>query len=326
MTDFFDTVEQAIAHVSATDASVPDFVDAIRGVNLSDNNSTLAFLAPQVLRVEQAIQMVRYPAANYAEYIPVDTTGNVWSAGSLFFSGDQFGEARPFSAGSDDMPYADFGRTQHIQENSNYALGYKWTRKELETAQVLGVNILAQKAGSAMFGAERKIHRIAMLGDGELFATGFLNNAQATVVATPLGTIAAATPDQSVQIINAALAQVEADTLETYLATDLALPTAVYNGLNTRRMTDTNMTVLNYIRENAVVPNLSIRKTRHLTNTLVAYANTPDVHRFHLPGGGHELGAPWQKGPYSWEVPGVFGTGGYELRVPKAVVRMTGIA
>ena len=51
---------------------------------------------------------------------------------------------------------------------------------------------------------------------------------------------------------------------------------------------------------------------------LIAYANETDAHEFHLPGGGHEFGNVWQKGPYSWEVPGVMNIGGYDNHVPKA--------
>ena len=59
---------------------------------------------------------------------------------------------------------------------------------------------------------------------------------------------------------------------------------------------------------------------------MVAYANTMEVHKFHLPGGGHQFFPMWQKGPFSWEVPGIMSTGGYECRIPKAVVKVTGIA
>jgi hypothetical protein len=322
---FFDSVEAARAHLDATDDTVASFADGIRSVDLNDNNATLAFLTPQLLRVEQAVYMAKYPEANYAQFVPVDTAGSIWSAGSVFYSGDIVGKAEWFNAASDDMPYADFSKTQFLQENHMAAIGYKWNRADLERSAQLGQDLLSQKAGSATKTAERFLHKVATTGDGVKFATGFFNDATHTSIAAG-ATIAASTPDAIVGIVNAALVKVEVDTRETFQADTLALPTAVYNDLATRRMTDTNMTVLAYILANSVVPNLTIKKTRHLTTSMKAYANSMEVHRFHLPGGGHQFGQVWQKGSYSWEVPGIMATGGYECRIPKAVVTSTGVA
>ena len=322
---FFDSVEQARAHLDATDDSVPSFVDGIRGIDLSDNAATMAFLTPQLLRVEQAGYMAKYPEANYSEFMPVDTAGSIWSAGSVFYSGDVVGKAEWFNTASDDMPYADFSKTQFLQENHMAAIGYKWTRQDLERGNQLGQDVLSQKANAATKVAERFLHKVAVTGDGVKFTTGFFNNPLATVV--PAGaTLAASTPDVAATIVNAALTSVEVNTGETFMADTLILPTAVYNALASRRMTDTNMTVLAYIIANAVVPNLTVKKSRHLTTSMVAYANTMEVHRYHLPGGGHQFAPAWQKGPFSWEVPGIMATGGYENRIPKAITFYTGVA
>ena len=321
---FYDSTESARL---ALDSEKPElaFSDAIKGVDLSDAQQTISFLAPQLMRVEQSIYMVKYPDANYAEFVPVDTTGTVWTAGSIFYSGDVAGKAEWFDVAADDMPYADFARTQFLQENHMAGIGYKWNRMDLERAQQLGTDILTQKSGAATKVAERFLHKAAMTGDGVKFATGFINNPLATSVAAG-ATLAASTPDVCVTIVNTALTSVEVNTGETFLADTLLLPTAVYNGLASRRMTDTNMTVLAYIQANAVVPNLTIKKTRHLTTSMMTYANTPEVHKFHLPGGGHQFFPLHQKGSFSWEVPGIMSTGGYENRIPKAITITTGVA
>ena len=324
MTTFYDSIESARM---ALDADSPDlrFADAARGVNFGDAQQVLSFLEPQLLRVEQSIYMIKYPEANYAEFVPVDTQGTIWTAGSLFYSGDVAGKAEWFDVAADDMPYADFSRTQFLQENHMAGIGYKWNRGDLERGQQLGVDVLSQKAGAATKVAERFLHKVATTGDGVKFATGFFNNPLATSVAAG-ATMAASTPDVCATIVNAALTSVEVNTGETMQADTLVLPTAVYNALASRRMTDTNMTVLAYIQANSVVPNLTIKKSRHLTTSMIAYANSMEVHRFHLPGGGHQFFPMWQKGPFSWETPGIMATGGYECRLPKAITVYTGVA
>lgn len=321
---FYDSLEQARV-VLDFDKPQLRFSDAIKGVDLSDAQQTIAFLEPQLLRVEQAVYMVKYPDANYADFMPVDTQGSIWTAGSIFYSGDVAGKAEWFDVAADDMPYADFARSQFLQENHIAGIGYKFNRGDLERGSQLGVDVISNKAQAATKVAERFIHTTAIAGDGAKFTTGFFNNPLATTVAAG-ATFAASTPDVVATAVNAALTSVEVNTGETFLADTLILPTAVYNALASRRMTDTNMTVLAYVIANSVVPNLRVLKSRHLTTSMMAYANTMEVHRFHLPGGGLQMFPMWQKGPFSWEVPGVMSIGGYENRIPKAITITTGVA
>lgn len=322
---FFDSVDAAVRHLELEDTvNRTSFVDAIRVVDLNDAQQTASFLAPQLLRVEQGVYMVKYPAADYAEFMPVDTAGDVWTAGSLFYSGDIAGKPEWYDALADDMPYADVSRTQFIQENHIAGIGYKWNRKDLARAQQLGVNILADKADAATKTAERFIHKTGMTGDGVKFATGFIDDPLMTTT-SGVAITANSDPDSDVAVLNDALTSVETNTGETYRADTLALPTSIYNILASKRMTDTGMSVLAYMMANSVIGAATIKRTRHLETAgsggvkrIIAYANTPEVHRFHLPGGGHQFFPAWQKGPFSWEVPGIMAIGGYENRIPKA--------
>lgn len=328
---FFDSVQAAVAYLDAENGGT-SFADAIRGIDLNDAQQTLAFLAPQLLRVEQGTYMMKYPLADYAEFMPVDTTGTIWSAGSLFYSGDIAGKPEWFDVAADDMPYADVSRTQFLQENHMAGIGYKWNRMDLERGQQLGINPIAEKADASSKTAERFIHKTAMRGDGLKFTTGFVNNPLATTVNAAQAISAASTPDQDVAVINNAVTSVETNTGETYRADTLALPTSTYNILASKRMTDTGMSVLGYLQANSVIGALTIKRSRHLetagagsTKRLIAYANTSEVHKFHLPGGGHQLFSAWQKGPFSWEVPGLMNIGGYENRIPKAITFVDGV-
>jgi hypothetical protein len=328
---FFDSVQAAVAHLDAENGGT-SFADAIRGVDLNDAQQTLAFLAPQLLRVEQGTYMMKYPLADYADFMPVDTTGTIWSAGSLFYSGDIAGKPEWFDVAADDMPYADVSRTQFLQENHMAGIGYKWNRMDLERGQQLGVNVLAEKSDASSKTAERFIHKTAMRGDGLKFTTGFINNPLATTVSAAQAISTASTGDDDVAVINNAITSVETNTSETYRANTLALPTSTYNILASKRMTDTGMSVLAYLQANSVIGALTIKRSRHLetagagsTKRLIAYANTNEVHKFHLPGGGHQMFTAWQKGPFSWEVPGLMNIGGYENRIPKAITFVDGV-
>lgn len=333
MTKFFDSVQAAVSHIVAQDGCTA-FADAIKGVDLNDAQQVNAFLMPQLLTVEQGVYMIKYPMANYAEFMPVDTAGTIWSAGSIFYSGDIAGKPEWFDVAADDMPYADMNRSQFLQENWIAGIGYKWNRMDLERGQQLGVNILADKAGAATTSAERYIHNIAMNGDGLKFTTGFLTNPLATTVTAGAAITASSTGTSDVAIINTALSSVETNTKETYRADTLALPTSTYNILASKPMPNTGMSVLAYLQANSVIGPATIKRTFRLetagaggTKRMIAYSNSRDVHRFHLPGGGHQLfnSQPYQKGPFSWEVPGLMSIGGYENRIPAAITFTDGL-
>ncbi len=321
---FFDSVPAAVKYLEATEGQA--FVDALKVVDLNDAQQTAAFLTPQLLRVEQGVYMVKYPAADYADFVPVDTQGNVWTAGSLYYSGDIAGKPEWFNVAADDMPYADANRAQFLQENHIAAIGYKINRMDLERGQQLGINVPAEKADAATKTAERFIHNTAMFGDGLKFATGFIDDAAMTVDAG-VSIDADSDVDADIQQVNDAINRVATDTLETYFADTLAVPRSTYNIMASKRVDSTGISLLRYLRENSVVEGLRIIPTRHLetagaggSKRIIAYANTREVHRFHLPGGGHQFFPQWQKGPFSWEVPGIMAIGGYELRIPKAKV------
>jgi hypothetical protein len=331
---FFDSVQAAVTHIVATSGGCRAFSDAIKGVDLNDAQQVNAFLMPQLLTVEQGVYMIKYPMANYAEFMPVDTAGTIWSAGSIFYSGDIAGKPEWFDVAADDMPYADMNRSQFLQENWMAAIGYKWNRLDLERGQQLGVNVLADKAGAATTSAERYIHNIAMNGDGLKFTSGFLTNPLATTVTAGAAITATSSGTSDVAVVNTALTSVETNTNETYRADTVAMPTSTYNILASKPMPNTGMSVLAYLQQSSVIGAANIKRTFRLetagaggTRRMIAYANNRDVHRFHLPGGGHQLfnSQPYQKGPFSWEVPGLMAIGGYENRIPKAITFTDGI-
>lgn len=328
----FDSVRAAVSHIEANPSDFPSLVgmawaDAIRTVDLDDAQQTNAFLQPQLMRIEQGVYMIRYPMTDYADFMPVDTAGTIWTAGSLFYSGDIAGKPEWFDVAADDMPYADSSRTQFLQENHMAAIGYKWNRGDLERGQQLQINVIADKADAASKTAERFIHKVGMLGDGVKFDEGFVNDSAMTTTTATHDINSASDPDDDIETVNDLLTQIETDTLETYRADTLAVPTSIFNILATKRLTGTDKSVLEYLRTNSVVGQVNIKRSRHLetagdggTARMIAYANAPEVHRYHLPGGGHQFFPAWQKGPFSWEVPGLMAIGGYELRVPKAKI------
>lgn len=304
-------------------------------INFNDAQQVTSFLNPQIMRINTEIMQLKYPAFDYADFLFVDTSGDMWDAGTVFFSGDVAGKAEFFSTANYDMPYADIAQSTFLQENYMAALGYTWHRSELERAQRAGQNLTTAKANAAMRVAEQFKHTIALLGSAEKpsMSTGLFNNALVPTATIAGGVFTGQTPDAILAIINAAINAPQTATKETYLTNTIVFPTSIYNYLSTVRLGTTNdMTIMNFLRANNVIgPRLRILFSRHLetigaggTKRMVAYANEQEVVQFHLPGD-YELGQAWQKGPYVWEVPGIMNIGGTEWRIPSAAVYRDGL-
>lgn len=316
-------------------ATFADKVDAF----FSNDQVGLAFLTPQLHRIEAEVYMTRYPSFDITPFMPVVSDGDMWDVGTLVYSMDNVGSAEFIGGGAFDVPYASTTMSQATRNFHLAAIGYEWNTQEMQRAAKLGRSLSADKAQAAVMAADRFVYGIAMTGrnargEDEKGWTGFTNMAGVTsaqVAADGTGSSrlwTSKTPDQILRDINAALTAVETGTSETSIADTLVLPTSAYNYIaTTPRATGSDMTVLSYLRANNVYgPNLTILKSRALetagtgsTTRLVAYERSPQVLRFLLPGP-HQFLPAFQKSSLVYEVAGIMNVGGLDLRLPKAVI------
>ncbi|WP_066795080.1 DUF2184 domain-containing protein [Sphingomonas soli] len=315
-------------------ATFADKVDAF----LSDAQVGMAFLTPQLYRIETEVYMNRYPSFDISRFFSVDTTGDMWDIGTLVYSMDQVGEAAFMSGGAFDMPYASTKMAQATRNFHLAAIGYEWNTQEMQRAAKLGRALPSDKAGAAVLAADRFIYGIAMTGKNpagvsEKGWTGFVNdaNAPSAQVANdgtgPSRLWTAKDEDLILRDINEAITAVETGTGETHIANKLALPTSAYNYIATKRVGDTNATVLSYLQDNNTAgERLTIVKSRALetagtgnSTRMVAYDDSPQVAKFMLPGA-HQFLPAFQKASMVYEVGGIMNVGGLDVRLPKAMV------
>lgn len=310
-------------------------------INFTDTQQALGFLVPQQLRIEAEVYQIKYPSFDYSRLMFVNTDGDMWEQGSVFYSGDIAGKAEFLSGMSFDMPYANVSQTQFLRENQLAGIGYEWSLQELQRAARLGRNLGSDKARAATRVAEQFIYGIAIRGSTEKGWTGLINDANvpaATVTADGTGSSplwSAKTPDQILRDINAACEGVYNNTSETEIANRLILPTTAFQFLSRTRIGDTTDTILAFVRENNFYTAqtgqpLEIIASRELetagassSRRMIAYNNSREVVQLHLPGP-HEFLAPFQKSSMTWEVAGVMNVGGVDIRLPRGLIYRDG--
>jgi hypothetical protein len=292
----------------------------------TDAQQAIGFITPQQLRIEAEVYETVYGPFDYAGLMYVDTSGDMWDAGSIYYSGDIAGKAEFFSGRAFDMPFADVAQTSFERANQMAGIGYEWSTGELVRAARSGRNLTAEKADAARRVSEMFIYNIALSGAAEKNFTGLLNNAAVPTVTTAAWG-GATTIDTILADVNAALFAPRTATRGVYLSDILLLPDSAVTYLAGRIIPNTTMSFLDFVRQQNGVSTVTgnaieIRGMYELetigtggTRRMVAYSRDKNVVQFHLPGP-HTFLPAFQKSAMSYEVAGIMNIGGTEFRIP----------
>lgn len=305
---------------------------------LKDAQSALGFVISQAAHIEPQVYAVRYPDIQYPSLIPVDTSAHPMAKTVTYFSSDKFGEAGWINGGADDIPMAGTNRAKHDVPVYTAGIGYGWSWEELEQAKMLGINLTADDAMAARRAYEEMVDRVALEGDTSKGFEGLFNHSLIPSVAPTTGDWDASgtSADDILADINGALAGIHTNTKTVELADTVILPWTRFHLISTKRLGDTNMTVLEFLRQNNIYTAttgapLTIRGARKLdtagesgTPRMVTYRRSPEVLKLHIPMP-HRFLPAFQAGPLRFEVPGVFRLGGLDVRLPSACAYTDGL-
>lgn len=301
----------------------------------------LGFLVSQLSHIEPTIYQTKYPDITYADLVPVDTSANPWVQSIEFYSSNRVGQAKWGAGRANDIPKVDLTRDKHTSAVEMATIGYDYTIGELNTARMLGQNLTADKGIAARYAYEKFVDDVAKIGDATKGFSGLYNTAGVTAAAVAADGASSATtwvsktPDQVLRDVNAIITGIHTSTVGIEMADTLVLPIESYAHLTTVRITDTSMTLMEWVKKNNIFTamtgqELTIRADYRLTTLgssssrrMVAYRRSPDVVKMHIPMPLNFL-APQLSG-LLYEVPGMFRIGGCEIRRPGSVRYADGI-
>lgn len=305
------------------------------------DSATLGFVQSQATHVEKGVYKIKYPNIQYSELIPVDTSAPEWIDTVTFYSSDDVGAAKFISGTGDDIPFVDTSRNQYMSEVHMAAIGYDWSIEDVAKAQLLKINLKADKASAANRAYHQMVDTVALQGDTTKGFNGIMNVPGITTVVAPNAAAVASslwtakTSDEVLLDINNILAGVYIDSLGVELADTILMGEQAYVNLATKRIPNTDVTLLKYIMENNILKtrynrNLTIRTVRGLetagvgaVNRVVAYRRDPEVLKMHIPMPLKFM--PVQINNLRFKVPGIFRLGGLDVRLPGAFRYLDGI-
>jgi hypothetical protein len=297
-----------------------------------DAQAAMGFVLSQTSHVETAVNETVYPDIQYPGLIPVDTSAHPFAQTVTYYSSDKFGAAGWINGNADDIPLAGTELAEFKTSVYTAAIGYGWGWEEVNVAMMLGRNLPNDDAMAARRAYEEMVDRVMLRGDAQKNFKGLLNYPGVTAASLTNGDWdgTGTTEDQILQDMNDLILGIATDTLYTSVANTVLMSPAKLNSLATRRLGDTTMTVLEFLRKNNTYTAmtgqpLEIRALRGLetagagnTQRIIAYRKDPQVLKAHIPMP-HRFLPVYQDGPLHWVVPGVFRLGGLDIRRPKEV-------
>ncbi|MEF2236610.1 major capsid family protein [Pseudomonas aeruginosa] len=304
---------------------------------LLDAQAALGFVVSQTTHIERQVNEIVYPDIQYPQLIPVDTSAPEWIKTVTFYSADKVGKADWVNGNADDLPLASTERSKFESSVHMAAIGYGYGLEEISQAQMLGINLTADDAAAARRAYEEFVDRVALAGDSSKGFSGLFAYPGVTAGTAVTGNWAAATADQILADVNAALTVQAQGTLFTAFSDTLLMPYSKFLLIATRKVNEQGLeSILTYLQKNNVYTAttgrpLTIRGLNGLdtagaggTARMISYRRDPSVLKMHIPMP-HRFLPVYQAGPIRWEVPGIFRLGGVDIRRPAEVRYTDGI-
>lgn len=311
---------------------------------LPDANQAMGFVTSQTAHIESEIAEVQYPDIQYPQIIPVDTSADEWATSVQYFSTNKVGAAGWFHHYAKDTHMADVERNKHEVGIEMADIGYRWTLQEIGVAMKTGTPLASERAAAAKRAYEEFLDRIALFGDTSKGYYGISNypGITSTLVTADGGTgedetaWALKSDEQVLRDFNNAITGMYVDSLQVELADTVLLPLAVLTMLASRRLGDTNETLMDFLMRKNVYTfqtgrPLLVRSIRGLetagsgsTGRMIVYRRDPQVLKMHLPMT-HRFLPAYQTGPLVFDVVGIFRLAGLEIRRPGAFRYVDGI-
>lgn len=302
-----------------------------------------AFVVSQITSIEQEVYRIQYPELIYKQLVPIDSSANEWAKSITYFGIDKTGEADWFDGMAQNMNMADINRFIREQGVEMGAIGYRYTLEEIGQAMMIpGLNLASERAESAVRAYEEFMDRLTRIGDHRKGITGLFNNPRVPrtdAIADGSGDSAlwsTKSADQQNRDVQSVISQVHTGSQTVEMADTILLPITQMQLLSDMRLPNTAISALEYLTNHNMYTHMTglplfIRGVRGLENAgsggtgrLMAYRRSPQVVKLHVPMR-HRFLDVFRTSAMAYEVPGIFRTGGVDIRRPLACAYLDGI-
>lgn len=299
-----------------------------------DANESI-FFARELEHVKTKTYDKVFPELTAFRVIPVSSEVNPGAETITYYQYEPVGMAKIIANYSDDLPRVDVKGKPFSATVKGVGTSYGYSLQDIRAARMAGKPLEQRKANAARMAIDQTTNKIAYLGDAEHGLVGLLTHPNITTYVLPndgTGTstkLKDKTPEQILRDLNGMVTKVIELTQGVETPDTLLLPPAVYADLASRRLTDSDKTVLQffleqspYVKTAIPVPELKGAGAGG-TDVIMFYRRDPDKLTLEIPQPFEQL-PPEAKG-LSFEIACHARTGGVIIYYPLSLIKAEGI-
>lgn len=304
--------------------------------------SATVFFARELDHVKTKTYDRKYPELSALSLFPITSEVNEGAETVTYYSYDITGMASIINNYATDLPRVDVKGESHTAHIKSIGDSYGYNVQEMRASRMAGKSLDARKGAAARRASDHMVNKIAFAGDKKHNLIGIFSEENDI----PIYTLSEVeiegkkytdwehkTPDQILYDINGMQKFVDKITMSIEKPDTLALPSYIYMDLANRRIPDTEITVLSFLKKNAPylknfesMPELQdTAKDINPSGKNVAFMYTKDPEKFSL-----EIPLPFYQYPLQvqkleTEVPCETRTAGLIIYYPLSMLLAFGI-
>lgn len=250
----FDSAEARILK----DSAIPAAIMASPGTRFDSVEDASVFFARELDYVKAQSYDVEYPELTALSLFPQSSEADPGAETITYYTYDRTGLAKIIDNYSTDLPRADVTGRPSYAVIKSLGSSYGYSAQEMRASRLAGKSLDARKAESCRYQIDVLTNKIAWMGDEESGLMGVLSKGQnIPEYAITKGTVSGKTrwtektADEIMDDVNGMAKQVAKVTKNVERPDTLCVPADVYMDISTRRIPDTNTTVLSFILDHA---------------------------------------------------------------------------
>lgn len=219
-----------------------------------------AFFARELDYVKSKAYDKRYPELSALRYLPISSEVSEGAETATWYGYEVTGLAEIISNYADDLPRADVKGEPTTVNIKSIGVSYGYNAQEMRASVYTGKNLDARKATATKRAHDLRVNQIAFIGSDKDKMVGIFSEeagipeyalSEVTVDSGKKTEFKYKTADQILADLNGMQAYIDELTNSIERPDTLALPSHTYMDLSTRRIPDTEITVLKFLKDNS---------------------------------------------------------------------------
>ena len=219
-----------------------------------------AFFARELDYVKSKAYDKQYPELSALEYLPITNEVSEGAETATWYGYEVTGMAEIINNYADDLPRADVKGEPTTVRIVSVGDSYGYSAQEMRASVYTGKQLDARKGTAARRAHDLKVNQIAFLGDRKAKLVGIFSDeagipeytlSEVEINGKKYTDFAHKTADQILDDLNGIQKYIDKLTKSVERPDTLALPSHIYMDLSTRRIPETQTTILSFLKDNA---------------------------------------------------------------------------